>query len=853
MNFSPFSNNMLTDSKPARSPRAAAVRTIAALADFQRATVSAAAAALGRAGTHGARFLVADEVGLGKTLVARGVIAALLKKHLRRPARGMFRVVYVCSNNALAQENVGKLAVFQGQERERWMQVPTFSRLAELGMRPPEQRKNERVLEICSLTPGTSLSFRNGPGNARERYIIWRALDREPTLHHLQGLEAFWRKEVSSSWEDADRWATNRQLDPAVLAEFSKRLSQRAKLHGRAAEAAAALELSVQTWRVLLRDYLNCRSRSGALGHLEAGLRSGLRELFAASCTASLHANLYVLDEFQRFAELLDGGAPEDDSETQMIARAVLHQTRAKTLLLSATPFKALTHVKDEQLGAAHSEQLSVLLAYLCHAHRGTLDGFTRWRRVVLQQLTSLPPPPIARGQIDTEARDKLQRLLRAFIARSERGILCADAEQVLAVPTEQGFLPLPGEIASFTALDRLGRAVHAAAENTIDAEMMGFHKAVPWSLSFMSGYKMKEWIERHRRHPEVRHALDAAQGEWIPYAAIDRFRTDLSSSPPSRRVQHLLDVAAPAGAEHMLWVPPSLPYYEGEGPFAGQEGFSKTLLFSSLLIAPRALSSLVSYECERRLEAKARGRSYFRDRTGDGGWFRFDGAAIAPSWGLLYPSRVLAAQQVWEQDRRLAGLRTALKAKLRPLLDTVVRKHGATAAVRSSRWYALAPFLLDATDDRYRASLGTWLNELDGISTPAMPVAVRSELQKVAQNKALQIGEPPPDLLDYLADLAIAGPAVCLWRAFACMHGSSPDHDIVRAATTAATAFVRKMNRVESVQVLKSVRPDMKPWTALASYAAAGNLQAVFDEYLHLLAGSPQPSRPLLGREPLP
>ena len=54
--------------------------TLESLKDFQRATVHAVMANFNGNGSQ--RILVADEVGLGKTIVAKGVIAELLKKHL---------------------------------------------------------------------------------------------------------------------------------------------------------------------------------------------------------------------------------------------------------------------------------------------------------------------------------------------------------------------------------------------------------------------------------------------------------------------------------------------------------------------------------------------------------------------------------------------------------------------------------------------------------------------------------------------------------------------------------------------------------------------------------------------------
>ena len=54
------------------------------------------------------RFLLADEVGLGKTLVARGIIAKTLNL-LKRKER--IDIIYICSNATIARQNVSRLNV----------------------------------------------------------------------------------------------------------------------------------------------------------------------------------------------------------------------------------------------------------------------------------------------------------------------------------------------------------------------------------------------------------------------------------------------------------------------------------------------------------------------------------------------------------------------------------------------------------------------------------------------------------------------------------------------------------------------------------------------------------------------
>src|SRR5437763_16205999 len=83
-------------------------RVLAGLKPFQRRSVDYVFDRLyGAGGTR--RFLLADEVGLGKTLVARGVIARAID-HLWNTI-GRIDVVYICSNHDIAPQNINRLNV----------------------------------------------------------------------------------------------------------------------------------------------------------------------------------------------------------------------------------------------------------------------------------------------------------------------------------------------------------------------------------------------------------------------------------------------------------------------------------------------------------------------------------------------------------------------------------------------------------------------------------------------------------------------------------------------------------------------------------------------------------------------
>src|ERR671927_14407 len=69
---------------------------MASLKDFQRKTVDLVFRRFYEDDPPARRFLVADEVGLGKTLVARGVIARAIEQLRGKVPR--IDIVYICSN-----------------------------------------------------------------------------------------------------------------------------------------------------------------------------------------------------------------------------------------------------------------------------------------------------------------------------------------------------------------------------------------------------------------------------------------------------------------------------------------------------------------------------------------------------------------------------------------------------------------------------------------------------------------------------------------------------------------------------------------------------------------------------------
>ena len=79
------------------------------LKDFQRQTAEYAFHRMYGTEDPTHRFLVADEVGLGKTLVAKGIIALTVDELWESNRR--LDIVYICSNGAIARQNINRLNI----------------------------------------------------------------------------------------------------------------------------------------------------------------------------------------------------------------------------------------------------------------------------------------------------------------------------------------------------------------------------------------------------------------------------------------------------------------------------------------------------------------------------------------------------------------------------------------------------------------------------------------------------------------------------------------------------------------------------------------------------------------------
>ena len=303
------------------------------LKDFQRRTAAAVFHRLYEQARSTHRFLVADEVGLGKTLIARSVIARTLHHLWDRVDR--IDIVYICSNADIARQNIKRLNVL-GDEGKT---LPTRITLLPIMLRD----LNKNRINFISFTPGTSFDLKSNLGVATERMLLYWLLK---DIWHFSGsapMNVFQGTSGTKRFRQQLKYfPDNNQIDRTLAKEFRKTVRE----HVREEKDKGEWTLR-ERFDWLCQEYRRSDSRITREARTERSAFVGkLRNLLAETCVRMLEPDLVILDEFQRFKHLLGG---EDDAS--VLARKLFEYsddlTAVRVLLLSATPYKMYT-LSDE-------------------------------------------------------------------------------------------------------------------------------------------------------------------------------------------------------------------------------------------------------------------------------------------------------------------------------------------------------------------------------------------------------------------------------------------------------------------------------------------------------------------------
>ena len=786
------------------------------LKSFQRRTVDHAFHQMFYAPNSTSRFLVADEVGLGKTLVARGIIARTIDALWDDVDR--IDVIYICSNSSIARSNLPKLQIGSGDERSVALATRLTMLATQLAPRAGRAGLAHSKLNFVSFTPGTSFEMGHSTGQAPERVVLFRLLaplfpeQRTALMNLLQG------------WvTNTERWRTRLKhdhvpLDPGIEKSFHAEVLSNVELRERITEV-------LDEWFARQRKHLPDEAV-----HARNAIVGELRKLLARICVQGLEPDLVILDEFQRFKTLFDA-PPDSHNPAVQLARALFDaQTPeghpVRSLLLSATPYKLYTadaeidqedHYEDflsttrflfrhdESRVATLRHQLADFGRALKHAAHGDDSGVYK-------------------------AKAAVEVTLRSVMARTERVAASDDRDAMVEEPSLAVTMQ-PEDVEQYLAADALFRAVG-------DRDPMPFWKSAPYLAHFMHGYRFND---------RLTDALDVSPGKvdevlqnhQPAFIASDQLATWQELPLANAKLRQLAHELLDGGLWKLLWIPPTVPYWSLEGPFENQQA-TKTLIFSAWNVVPDVLSAVLSYEAERRMVDDVWGHydQYSRQATLLQLSKETDGTLnrhrllllLLPCLPLADGAHPLHAPP--SQDRR-----EWVRSRVGTLLSDLSLPNPIDGEV-DDRWEWAWPVLLDPELKNF---IRSWVGD-EQLPKPSEDLfaGYAKELIDITPQS---MGRRPESLEELIVDAALGAPGVLAARTLASTKLSENDRRWY--SVYIADAFWKLFNRPPVTKLLPQLaqqfspeasRQDLFYWRLVMRYCRDGNLQAVLDESWHLI-----------------
>ncbi|KAA1419208.1 helicase [Nocardioides humilatus] len=787
-------------------------RELEGLKDFQRRTVDYVDDRLWGADPT-RRFLVADEVGLGKTLVARGVVAKAIDKLWDNVDR--IDVVYICSNAQIAKQNLARLRV--GVETD-----DNFADRLTLLAQKIDSLEG-RKLNFVSFSPGTSFNVSNSGGTADERTLLYWMLRTE--LRELAGrhwLKFFQGGAGLTRFEQRIGWFDRSTLSASMCVEFVSDLRV----------------LTGADDQTLLDEVFACADefkykREGwkpdpHLSSWRYRLIGRMRQLLARAAVAALEPDIIILDEFQRFTSLL-----HDDGPGAQLARALFDYGDARLILLSATPFKMYT-LPDETEGEDHYESFLQTFEFLADAQRrDTLKGALGDLRHGLMS---------ADRDGAAAARDIAQAELRRVMVRTERLASTPDRDGMLETVELDGVELTESDLQDFAFVSEISTALG-------QQDMLEYWRSSPYVLELMDGYVVKKELERAGAESgeviaAVRRAANLLTKRQVQaYGAVD---------PGNAKMRGLMSDVLERGAWRLAWIPPSLPYYELSGAYADEalRHFTKRLVFSAWNIVPKAISSVLSYEAERRLhEASGRPlRSYDAPRQrGLLAFGKTEGRLTGmPVLALLYPCTALAMAGDPLYIARVVNThlpldRATLHREVRTQVEQLLAElpDPQASGPEDDSWYWAAPVLFDQQAMNIPVSAAVRFRYGDEWGEHDSSTRFQEHLARAGSVDPTQLGRRPEDLVDVLTAMAIGGLGVSALRALNRVTGGLElvdDFTVRDHASSIAWSLRNHFNQPEMMSLIRGSGEDAAYWKDVLNHCVDGGLTSVLDEYAHVL-----------------
>lgn len=737
------------------------------------------------------RVLLSDEVGLGKIIIAKAVIEKV--GEIRSSVNDdMYRVVYVCSNMNIVKQNAQNLGIDDvmnvNESRLTMQHLTLYEKLAKL-KRQHKYREDgnyedgEMPVLLIPLTPGTSFSLTRSYGNLQERALMFCMICLMPECSQYEDkLYDFFRDGVKEGgWND-------------VIKSYNKKIEKCGQTYKDTIHEALRAKKSFRELKNLLySDNLTSEKRN---------LISEIRVDFALISLDVLEPDLVIMDEFQRFSSLLNDDA---DDEQSMISHKFFGNLNTENedtkspliLLLSATPYKPYTTLEElnENNVDEQYKDFYQLMDFMFKADKSE----TSFKKIWEDYSSELGHLSSDRLDILIAKKKKAEDKMYESICRTERlNENLITSKHVEEIPITEG------DILSYCQMQRLLEDCKKKAEEGNNIHFSSYNipidyvKSCPYLLSFMDTYELKRKITDVYKAVDGRVHLPVNPRRQRYLLKTEHIYKYWDIAPNNARLEYLKKIIFDNHAERLLWIPASHPYYttSPNNVFEKNKGFSKVLVFSAWEMVPRMLAVMLSYEAERLTIGKAfeddnasytnnTGRRRLADKNGKNKQKGSKNKSV-----IMYVCRYLS--ELYNPEEFYGQPIKDIRKELKNRLEQHIKERAAVSNINYSS-----------------ADIYSYMKWLD--------------------NKGIKIKEFSRNALDILVNLAIGGPAECLYRIL-------KDEKKTIALTD---KFVTLFNRRQSAAIIDLIyeRNSLDVYfEQVIDYCVMGNLQAVLDEFVHMI-----------------
>lgn len=744
------------------------------LKDFQKATVKHIVDIFKSKKQR--RVLLSDEVGLGKTIVSKGVIQAVGEQSDEYGIwdDNTYRVVYICSNANIVKQNTENLGIEDvmniDESRLSMQHFIVAKKVKEL-----QKSKKSKPRILIPLTPGTSFNLQTSAGNMNERALMFAILSH---LDDFKDHKTALKNRLNIYGANGDNWTDiidkyEKDIKENVCTGYRENICKEV-VNDDCYQEAKDLLLKA----IALNDY-NTTNKAITL----------FRIIFCKISMKELNPDLVIMDEFQRFSSLLD---LEGNSEEAMLTRTFFGKEDGPFILLvSATPYKPFTTLEElnENKIDEQYQDFNKLADFL-------FDGR---EDIVFQQVWhdySKELCHISSDNLDILIAKKniAEDTMYEAMSRTERYRNSSQDDTYLKIST--------GDIASYCQMQEVLDECNKMSEGRFGVKTlpMEYAKSSPYLLSFMDKYKLKEKLAKaYTEHPWK---IKQKQQYLIKKKNINTYERIPSCNAKLDKLSNILfGEKGEKHGEQLFWIPASHPYYKipASNVFAKNHDFSKVLVFSAWEMVPRMIACMISYAIEQKSISHA-----FPSATYTNTKENSEKDALDKQEGEKAGTGRLRRESLELVTCCSDFLKDAYNPKAYLGNDLKEIKAGIKENFKNTSRFTLveqpttAKFLLEAI----------------------------KLLDSNAGEKIL-ISE---DGLDTLVNMAIGSPGICFYRLLG-------NKDLAQEAATKIcnNIFNRRYNAAV-IDILYNKKSVQTYFKQVIDYCVMGNLQAVLDEFAYMI-----------------